>query len=230
MAKHRLPDGIIIIYGLIDPRTNELRYVGKTLQKTNYRLRHHIRRALATPALNLVSGWINDVMSSGRSPEIFIIEYVCGQSWQDAEQFWIAYWRFVGADLLNMTKGGGATDGHRHSAKTKLLLAKRTAVQFSDPLARAAAKQKAIDQWKSPAARQRTLAAQAKYKADAGWRENMSAVRKKQWAEDIEYRRKVAAGQKRVDRKRIAKEFWQRPEYRARQAEARARRWPSPTE
>jgi hypothetical protein len=52
-------------------------------------------------------------------PEIFCIEEVVDADWQEAEQFWIAYFRFVGADLLNQTAGGDGIHCFRHSEGTK---------------------------------------------------------------------------------------------------------------
>lgn len=104
------------IYGLVDPRTNELRYVGKTIQPLNDRLRIHLydaRRGLK----RYVCNWIRQVLRDGLEPEIFEIESV-QEDWIEQEQFWIAYFRYIGARLTNGTIGGEGTPGRKASAET----------------------------------------------------------------------------------------------------------------
>jgi hypothetical protein len=52
-------------------------------------------------------------------PDIFEIELVEGDTWIEAEQFWIAYFRFIGANLVNMTIGGDGVTGIKDSDETK---------------------------------------------------------------------------------------------------------------
>lgn len=90
------------IYGLVDPRTEQIRYVGKTVEKLRRRLKSHIvARNLKYP----VNRWVKKLFDAGLRPDIFEIETV-DACWQDAEQFWISYFRCVGADLLNLAPGG----------------------------------------------------------------------------------------------------------------------------
>lgn len=50
--------------------------------------------------------WLNQLKSLNLKPEIFVIEEVSEENWQEAERFWIAYFRYIGADLTNSTDGG----------------------------------------------------------------------------------------------------------------------------
>lgn len=95
------------IYGLADPTTGQLRYVGKTT-KPRRRLDEHIadaRRGVNRPS----SHWIRSLLKKGQRPEIFEIEECgAGTDWEEAEQFWIAYFRSIGCRLLNLSIGGGS--------------------------------------------------------------------------------------------------------------------------
>jgi hypothetical protein len=51
------------------------------------------------------------LLASGLKPEVFVIEEVRDDQWEEAEMLWIQYMKFVGASLTNGTKGG---DGLRN--------------------------------------------------------------------------------------------------------------------
>lgn len=105
-------DKPVVVYGLVDPRTGELRYVGKTAVGVERRLRSHICRSNIASRRHS-SRWIAGVVASGMSPEAFEIERVQpGQDWADAEQFWIAYFRSIGARLTNLCDGGEGVRGY----------------------------------------------------------------------------------------------------------------------
>lgn len=113
------------IYGLVDPRTNQIRYVGKTVLSPERRVAVHIWRARSAPKKRHSMAWIASLHADGLRPEVLEIEIVPpGGDWVEAEQFWIAYWRFVGADLCNHTIGGEGQTGYRQPAET---VAKRVA-------------------------------------------------------------------------------------------------------
>lgn len=102
-----------LIYGLIDPRTRQLRYVGKTSCSMAKRLRAHLCRTNLTPKRHS-SRWLSGLVSSGLSPDVVDIETIePGGDWQEAERYWIAYFRFVGADLTNIVIGGEGVGGYR---------------------------------------------------------------------------------------------------------------------
>lgn len=92
---------VIAIYILIDPRSRAARYVGKA-NDTNYRLQQHCIEKYRSKKTN----WVKRLKSLGMTPVMEVIEMVPEDSWEDAERFWIAFFKSCGAELLNMTNGG----------------------------------------------------------------------------------------------------------------------------
>lgn len=109
---------IVYIYGLQDPRNDELRYVGATINLKE-RYEGHLRDRKRTHKTN----WIKSLKRGNFKPEIFVIEEVEENEWEESERFWIAYFRYIGADLTNMTDGGekpSMTKEQREELSTKL--------------------------------------------------------------------------------------------------------------
>ncbi len=95
-----------IIYALIDPLTQEIRYVGKT---TNPYRRQWDHRSNCDR--NTHKGkWIRKLYEThGVWPEFFVLEEVdcpTGEEWKAEERFWIAYLRCIGCPLTNIDNGG----------------------------------------------------------------------------------------------------------------------------
>lgn len=94
---------IFYIYGLIDPITKELRYVGKT-----YDLRIRYNEHLSNLKRNShKNNWINKLISNGMRPEIYCFEEfdLEGKAYE-AEEFYISYFRGIGCNLTNNSSGG----------------------------------------------------------------------------------------------------------------------------
>lgn len=99
-------DGVARIYGLTDPRTDQVRYIGKTHQKVGYRLTQHIKSAKDGHNTHLLA-WIRSLLAKGIKPGIRILEELAPNAdWQAAERKWIAKERAQGWDLTNSTDGG----------------------------------------------------------------------------------------------------------------------------
>lgn len=95
---------VIVIYGLADPRTGQIRYVGKTTKKLKDRLAGHLSGARAgRPG---VGEW----MRSLTSPPLIIVLEEEPLSWQEAEKRWIASL----PDLVNLHRGGGGWSVRRN--------------------------------------------------------------------------------------------------------------------
>lgn len=102
------------IYGLIDPRNQQLRYVGKTVLIPHRRLFTHLWRARKQSHKRHSMAWLLNLEQAGGHPEIIVLEVVPpGGDWVEAEQFWIGYFKMVGADLCNHTIGGEGGTGYK---------------------------------------------------------------------------------------------------------------------
>jgi hypothetical protein len=91
-----------VIYALLDPRTEAIRYVGKA-NDVNKRLTSHIRdsKRRNTP----VCCWIRKLVANGLKPKTKVLETVDYSQWQVREKHWIAKMRQV-HNLLNLASGG----------------------------------------------------------------------------------------------------------------------------
>lgn len=80
-------------YGLIDPRNQCLRYIGKTHKRREWRLAEHLEEALngtKTPIYH----WIRSLLDQGLYPEVFVFERMPADAdWREAEKRHISYWR-----------------------------------------------------------------------------------------------------------------------------------------
>jgi hypothetical protein len=92
----------IYIYGLKDPETNEIRYVGKTTN-INTRLKAHITRSRYNKYHS--ARWIQSLIKKGLKPVIELIEECTESNWIEREKYWIAHYREL-FDLTNVLDGG----------------------------------------------------------------------------------------------------------------------------
>jgi len=107
----------VYIYGLCDPRSGELRYIGKSTN-VEERVARHIRKASA----RYLRRWIAGLLAVGLRPEVVVLDQV-NDSWEAsiAEQFWIASMRLCGCRLTNLTYGGdGQRNGYKHTPEARL--------------------------------------------------------------------------------------------------------------
>lgn len=92
----------VVIYGLYDPRTDELRYVGKTSVALHLRLARHLRDRRRSYKVS----WIQSLKRRGLKPTIRELEKTTAAGWQEAEQRLISHYRASGARLTNLESGG----------------------------------------------------------------------------------------------------------------------------
>jgi group I intron endonuclease len=103
---------MITLYQLRDPRTNEIRYVGKTVNLKE-RWRRHIRDAKQGKTSLHRSAWIKQLLDLGFKPILEEIEIVTQSEWQERERYWIKEYRSRGYDLTNVCDGGVETPSYR---------------------------------------------------------------------------------------------------------------------
>jgi len=102
-----------VIYGLVDPRTGEVRYVGFTVKGID-RLKDHLYRARTGQEKTYKANWIRSLLADGHVPGWVELEIGSGPGWRDAEIRWVAYYRsLMGGRLTNITGGGEGALGRK---------------------------------------------------------------------------------------------------------------------
>ena len=91
-----------LIYGLADPRTGELRYVGRSSSGLKRPRESHGRYC---------QNWVDSLKKQGIIPRVLVLEELdpttdVDERLNTEERKWVAYCRSVGTRLTNLTDGG----------------------------------------------------------------------------------------------------------------------------
>lgn len=92
------------IYALVEPISNEIKYIGKTKQELRKRLSAHIHESKTSNTKK--NTWIQSLKKKGLKPKIEEIDLVLETEWEFWEIYWIAQFKTWGFELKN-TDGGG---------------------------------------------------------------------------------------------------------------------------
>jgi GIY-YIG catalytic domain len=112
----------VYIYALLDPRSNEVRYVGKTNNPVK-RKNNHSSPSQAELHGRAKNKWVIELREIGLRPEFKILEECDENNWNERERFWIAHYGGI-RKLLNARLGGEIVPPA--SAETYKLLADKT--------------------------------------------------------------------------------------------------------
>ena len=93
------------IYGLTDPTTGAVRYVGKSVISLKARRSNHEYKARSGRTQTPVGAWIRALQAAGLRPGIVCLDEGTG-GWQATERAWVQRLRAEGAALLNVHAGG----------------------------------------------------------------------------------------------------------------------------
>jgi hypothetical protein len=112
-----------IIYGLMDPFSQQLRYVGKSVSGLARPKAHWNPSSLKERTKK--AAWVKSVLAKQGIPEIVVLDEADSAfDLIPLEMFWIRYFRSIGEKLTNMTDGGDGCTGRQHSEETKQQIGK----------------------------------------------------------------------------------------------------------
>jgi len=97
----------VYLYALKDPRTNEIRYIGKTTRPALERLKDHISNSRGRKNINRCTNWICSLLSVDCRPELVILrdDIQLEEHLNTEEIAMISFCRDAGFNLVNMTGG-----------------------------------------------------------------------------------------------------------------------------
>jgi hypothetical protein len=188
-----------VIYLLRDPRSREVRYIGKTTQSPARRVGGHLDEARNYQHHR--AKWLRSVVRDGFRPEFYALLSVPEHIDVNVlERFFIASGESLGFRLVNGTAGG---DGAPLTGEARLKQSAACKKAGSDPRLRAKRSQAARLRWADPAfkaklsarmaepaTREKKRASMAVATSDPAYRENMRAKLKEKW-KDPHFRAKV---------------------------------------
>jgi hypothetical protein len=95
------------VYGLVDPRDNQIKYIGKTTNLLKKRFYHHISESLKSKKPNKKQAWIINLIKQNIRPLIVLLDSCNSEvELNESEIFFISYYRFLGQNLKNSQPGG----------------------------------------------------------------------------------------------------------------------------
>jgi hypothetical protein len=235
------PEELYIVYGLIDPRTRELRYIGQTRSVHSRRKAHRHGNNGAQ-----VGVWERELKTQGLEPEMVVLQdNLMRDEINQVEADWIARMLQDGAQLLNVLAGAGGLWLHPYPEETRIKIAESMCRHWQDPAFRAEKIAKMTEAVRTPEVRARISAAHKGRKLSEEDKARVSESVRALW-EDPEYRSSqgeaVRAGLEKTranteaEAKRLAtirteehrakigeksRQMWQNPESRAKLMEAR---------
>jgi hypothetical protein len=112
------PNFPIKIYALVDPRNNQVRYIGWTSKELEKRLSQHISEVNRFNTHK--NNWIKNLFEYDLVPIIQIIEDTIYERRTERESYWIKY--YGRENLTNSTDGGEGKLGSITSPETKIKL------------------------------------------------------------------------------------------------------------
>ena len=98
------------IYILKNPDTQEIRYVGKTIN-VKRRYYQHTNLKIQQKAKTHVSNWLLSLLENNKKPIIEIVEEI-DINWEEREIYWISFYKQQGYKLCNIAEGGKGCLGY----------------------------------------------------------------------------------------------------------------------
>lgn len=166
------PEKHIFIYGLIDPRDGLLKYIGLATNGFN-RMKQHYSSCYVGKTqsrLSPVKCWIKSLKTKGLIFQPVYLEYFDNDDRQidEAECFYIDYFKFLGCNLLNFESGGRRDFNKRNMSEDRKKHTERLKEIHGTEEKRAFFSQKTKEQWKNPEIRKRMSENNRKPKSKQG--------------------------------------------------------------
>jgi hypothetical protein len=197
-----------IIYGLVDPRSGCLMYIGKSTQGMK-RARSHSYPGYLGRDRSRTGAWIKSLKAVGVSPVCVPLDEAVPTELPALERFWIASIRATGATLYNHTDGGEGCTGLSKSPETreKLRLAnlgnKNAQGAVRSPEVRAKISRAHMGRPMNPGTKEKLRAANLSRVYGPMPPETRAKIaakltgRHREWSPSVEHRSKVAAARRR---------------------------------
>lgn len=213
-----------LIYALIDPRSYEVRYIGKSHSGLN-RPRQHVMPSFLK-GQTYKERWARALLADDLQPIIMVIErFPSSVGLAEAECYWIAQARALGWRLTNLTSGGDGVPMVRtaeHNAKIgkalkgrvvpdaqrlnmsvaaksrsldSNVMAERAAAMWAKPRAHEDASKRMAAQWDDPAIREHFIQTRRGRKQSSETKNKRSLIFRSLW-QDPGYREKVLSARR----------------------------------
>lgn len=211
---------MVFIYSLIDPRDQETRYIGKTIDPDR-RANDHLKYA-ENPQVPK-DWWVRILIYKGLEPIFRILIEVPDDCWQNYEKGFIAHYRKIGCRLLNMTDGGDGSQGYRWTDEQKKRFSEGHCLtrwdnpNYVEPW-QEAMRNRDLSYMKNPAYRERHSQIMKGLWADPDWRGMMQEIAKERGASE-EYKAKISAA---------SKANWEKDEFRQKVMAGLGKYWSDP--
>lgn len=116
-----------LIYGLVDPRTLLVRYVGLSRTGMVRPYKHGMPSCLKADGNTHKANWIRSLQSHGLKYEVVLFQESSPEAICDDERWWIAFGRACGWPLTNVTDGGDRVQ-YTPEVRAKMSAARRARV------------------------------------------------------------------------------------------------------
>lgn len=107
-----------LIYGLVDPRSLCVRYIGKTWLGSRRPQAHKYKSVLKKDRTRRAA-WVKSLLALGLDYKVVELELCSYDQTTALEVWWISYGRALGWDLTNHTDGGEGMLGHVPTSETR---------------------------------------------------------------------------------------------------------------
>lgn len=225
-----MPQKFTFIYGLIDPRNKELRYIGKS-DTPQFRLAKHIREAKRSTHLHRLA-WIKGILDDGLIPELILLMQVPTDAWSTIERLLINSLGDSNYNLTNMADGGlgGSTArGQKRSREARRNISLGLKRFYADATElKESIREQSKKLWQdkefqekrdvalnAPDVKSRMSKSQKLRWQDQRLREKQSVIGKRNW-QDPELRKSMTEN---------IKARWRDPEYREKRRQAMLKSW-----